>query len=112
MLVSDSPPKVENASSTKGKQGTNFSVEEDQVLVLAWLNTSVDAIHNNEQTHNTFRQKIWEYFTQYNTSDTTLTTISLISHWATINKETNKFFWYMAKVNARHQSGITEQYNV
>nr|POE68029.1 hypothetical protein CFP56_26927 [Quercus suber] len=51
--VSDSPPppqpQVENASSTKGKRDSNFSVEEDQLLLC------------------------------------------------------------MAKVNARHQSGITEQ---
>ena len=33
MSVSDSPRQVENASSTKGKRGTNFSVEEDQLLV-------------------------------------------------------------------------------
>lgn len=45
MLVFDSPPppqpQVENASSTKGKRGSNFSVEEDQLPVSAWLNTSV-----------------------------------------------------------------------
>ena len=58
MLVFYYPPQVENASSTKGKWGINFSVEEDQVLVSVWLNTSVDAIHSNEQTHNTFRQKV------------------------------------------------------
>ena len=80
MLVSNSPPQVENASSTKWKWGTNFSVEKDQVLMSAWLNTSVDAIKSNEQTHNTFCQKIWEYFTQYNTPGTTRTAISLISH--------------------------------
>ena len=55
MSVFDSPLEVENASSTKGKWGTNFSVEEDEFLVSAWLNISVDAIHSNEQTHNTFR---------------------------------------------------------
>ena len=33
MSVSDSPPQFENVSSTKGKQGTNFSVEEGQVIV-------------------------------------------------------------------------------
>ena len=62
LLVFDSPPlpQVENASSTKGKWGSNFSVEEDQLLVLAWLNTSVDAINSNEQTLNTFRQKVYE----------------------------------------------------
>ena len=59
MSVFDSPPppQVENASSTKGKWGSNFSVEEDQLLVLAWLNTSVNAINSNEQTLNTFHQK-------------------------------------------------------
>ena len=37
--VSDSPPPppppVENASSTKGKRGSNFSIEEDKLLVVA-----------------------------------------------------------------------------
>ncbi|KAK4585478.1 hypothetical protein RGQ29_022935 [Quercus rubra] len=59
--ISDSPPppspQVENASSTKGKQGSNFSVEEDKLLVAAWLNTSVDAINSNEQTQNTFLKR-------------------------------------------------------
>ena len=58
MSVSDSPPQFENVSSTKGKRGTDFSVEEGQVIVSVWLNTNVDAIHSNEQTHNTFCQKV------------------------------------------------------
>ena len=60
--VSDSspppPPSVENASSTKGKRGSNFSIEEDELLVAAWVNISVDAINSNEQTQNTFRKKV------------------------------------------------------
>ena len=50
--VSNSPPppplQVENDFSTKGKWGSNFSVEEDKLLVSAWLNTSVDAINSNK----------------------------------------------------------------
>ena len=102
MSVSDSPPQVENTSSTKGKRGSNLSVEEDQLLMLARLNTSVDTINSNEQTQNTFCQKVWEYFTQYNTSGTTRNVISLISRWGTISEKTNKFFGCMAKVNAHH----------
>ena len=60
--ISDSPPPppppVENASSTKGKRGSNFSIEEDKLLVAAWVNISVDAINGNEQTQNTFRKKV------------------------------------------------------
>ena len=55
MSFSDSPPQVENAFSKKAKRGSNFSVEEDQLQVSAWLNTNVDVIHSNEQIHNTFR---------------------------------------------------------
>ncbi|KAL0015928.1 hypothetical protein SO802_002997 [Lithocarpus litseifolius] len=103
------PPQVENASSTKGKWGSNFSVEEDKLLVSAWLNTSVDVINSNEQTQNTFRQRVWEFFMQYNTSSTTRTVISLLSHWGAISEMTNKFAGCMAQVNAQHQSGITEE---
>ena len=28
--------------------GTNFNVEEDNIHVSAWLNTSIDAVHGNE----------------------------------------------------------------
>ena len=75
----------------------------------AWLNTSADAINTNEQTLNTFCQKFWEYFTQYNTSSTTRTIISLLSHRGTISEKTNKFTGCMTKVNAHHQNGIIEQ---
>ena len=102
MSVSDSPPQVENTSSTEGKRSSNLSVEEDQLLMLARLNTSVDTINSNEQTQNTFCQKVWEYFTQYNTSGTTRNVISLISHWGMISEKTNKFVRCMAKVNAHH----------
>ncbi|KAL4643838.1 hypothetical protein ACB092_02G121000 [Castanea dentata] len=98
MSVSDSPLEVENASSTKGKQGANFSVEEDQLLVSAWLNTSVDPVNSNEQTQATFCQKVWEYFTQYNKSGTTRTIISLLSRWGMISERTNKFAGCMAKI--------------
>ncbi|XP_065629209.1 glutathione S-transferase T3 [Quercus suber] len=113
LSVSDSPPppqpQVENASSAKGKRGSNFSVEEDKLLVAAWLNTSVNAINSNEQTQNTFRKKVWEYFQKYNTSGTTRTVVSLLSRWGAISEKVNKFAGCMAQVNALYQSGTTEE---
>ena len=46
---------------------------------------------------------------QYNTSGTTRTVISLLSHWGMISEKTNKFAGCMVQVNALHQSGITEE---
>ncbi|KAK4566670.1 hypothetical protein RGQ29_002795 [Quercus rubra] len=95
--------KVENASSTKGKRDSNFSVEEDKLVVAAWLNTSIDAINSNEQTQNTFRKKVWEYFTQYNTSGTTHTVVSLMSCWGAISEKTNKFAGGITEEDKKHK---------
>ena len=57
----DSPPQDKHDSSKKAKRG------------------SVDAIHSNEQTQNTFCQKFWEYFKEHNTFGAACTSISLIS---------------------------------
>ena len=44
-----SSPEVEITTSNKpSRRGTNFSVEEDNILVSASLNTSIDAVHGNE----------------------------------------------------------------
>lgn len=35
-------------SATKKSRSGNFSKEEDNLLISAWLNTSLDAVHGNE----------------------------------------------------------------
>jgi hypothetical protein len=40
------PPQPKVTSTIKR---TNFSVEEDILLVKAWINTSIDPIHGNEK---------------------------------------------------------------
>ena len=42
-------PEVEITTSNKlPKQYTSFSIEKDNILVSAWLNTSIDVVHGNE----------------------------------------------------------------
>ena len=105
MSSSDSTTEVE--SSMKTKDGINFNVDEDKLLVL--LNTSVDVIQSYEGKQNTFREKVWEHFHNHNTFGTTHTAISLTSHWGMIDKETNRFCGCMAQVKAISQSDMTEQ---
>ena len=45
MPIQDSLLKVEIVTPKTKKQGGNFSVAEDNLLVFAWLNTSMDAMH-------------------------------------------------------------------
>uniref|UniRef100_A0A7N2LC65 No apical meristem-associated C-terminal domain-containing protein n=1 Tax=Quercus lobata TaxID=97700 RepID=A0A7N2LC65_QUELO len=79
MSVQDSPSEAEIVTpAKKSKRGGNFSVEEDKLLVLAWLNTSVDAVHhggNNDQNNKApFYTKIAKYFHDHK-KDSTRTVI-------------------------------------
>ena len=49
-------PRLKKSQRTK-----NFSVEEDKLIVSTWLNTSKDAITENEQQGGAFWQRILQY---------------------------------------------------
>ncbi|XP_028124012.1 glutathione S-transferase T3-like [Camellia sinensis] len=44
--------------SKKPQRGGNFTIEEDKLLVSAWLNISLDAIHGNEQKRSTYWKRV------------------------------------------------------
>lgn len=48
-----SQPKI------KSTKKTNFSIEEDILLVKAWIGTSIDPIQGTDQKGNKFWDRIW-----------------------------------------------------
>ncbi|CAL5433566.1 unnamed protein product [Camellia sinensis] len=46
-------PQIESTTK-KSQRGGNFTTEEDNLLISSWLNTSLDAVHGNEQKHKTY----------------------------------------------------------
>ncbi|XP_058184010.1 uncharacterized protein LOC131301649 isoform X2 [Rhododendron vialii] len=91
------------------KRGGNFSIEEDNMLVSAWLNISLDAVQGNGQKHKTFWIRVWEFFHENKTFTSERNDNSLMNRWSTIQLSTNKFCGYLAQIEAAHQSGMTEQ---
>ena len=75
----------------KPPQGIKFTVEKDLLIVSAWLNTSMDPITGNQQKHNAYWDKIYEYFEKEKTSCTSHTANFLMHRWSTIQLKTNKF---------------------
>ncbi|CAL5353034.1 unnamed protein product [Camellia sinensis] len=101
-------PQIESTTK-KSQRGSNFSTEEDNLLVSAWLNTSLDAIHGNEQKHKTYWNRVWEYFHKYKTFTSERNQNSLMNRWSTIQLGTNKFCGFFAQIESMHQSGVNEQ---
>ncbi|KAL4598249.1 hypothetical protein ACB092_11G047700, partial [Castanea dentata] len=84
-------------------------VDEDNLLVSAWLNISVDAVQGTDQKTDTFWEKVWQYFCENNTYGTTRSVSSVTSRWGTISREISKFAGLLAKIEARNPSGSTDQ---
>ncbi|KAK7832565.1 hypothetical protein CFP56_026295 [Quercus suber] len=84
-------------------------VDEDLLLISAWLNIGMDAMHGIEQNGDKFWTKIWESFCANNTYGITRSSTSLSSRWGNINRETSRFTGFMAKVEAQNKSGITDE---
>ncbi|XP_012859011.1 PREDICTED: glutathione S-transferase T3-like [Erythranthe guttata] len=53
---------VSASASSRQKRSSNFTCEEDISLVSAWLHTSKDAVHGNEQTSTGFWKRIYDEF--------------------------------------------------
>ena len=112
ILVQDSPLNDEVATSKKKTTcGISFSTEEDKLLVVAWLNTSVDPVYGNEQHKTTFYGKVAKYFKDHKTNSTRSIS-SLRSRWGVINRETVKFCGSLAKIEVKNESGTTTEMKV
>ncbi|KAL4620149.1 hypothetical protein ACB092_06G132900 [Castanea dentata] len=109
MPIQESVPEVEIGSSNPSKRGGDFSVDEDNLLVYAWLNISVDAVQGTDQKADTFWEKVWQYFCENNTYRTTRSVSFVTSRWGTISRETSKFAGLLAKIEAQNPSGATDQ---
>uniref|UniRef100_A0A2N9EEQ3 No apical meristem-associated C-terminal domain-containing protein n=1 Tax=Fagus sylvatica TaxID=28930 RepID=A0A2N9EEQ3_FAGSY len=113
-----SPPPVENQPSSpveirsttkKSQRGNNFTIEEDNMLVSAWLNNSLDAVLSNDQKYKQYWRRIWLYFHNNKQFESDRSETSLSSRWSMIQLCTNKFCGVLAQIETLNPSGYTEQ---
>ncbi|KAF5460555.1 hypothetical protein F2P56_020419, partial [Juglans regia] len=96
--------------SKKVQRGASFTVEEDNLLVSAWLNISIDAIRGTDQKSTQMWERITTFYHEYKKPNIVdRSEGSLMNRWSTIQKLTNKFCAYIAQVESLHPSGATEQ---
>ncbi|XP_038722013.1 glutathione S-transferase T3-like [Tripterygium wilfordii] len=86
-LESQIPSEVMPLTGTS-RRSQNFSIDDDKLLVSAWLNTSKDSTHGNAQNANRYWQRISEFF---NIHGGPRTQASLKQRWNDINKKCQNF---------------------
>lgn len=90
----------------------NFSTQEDMLLMSAWLNVSVNPMHENDQEKQTYWNRIAAYFHEHKQFDSDRTAGSLMHRWSAIQIAVSKFQEYYNQIDAKNQSGSTEQNKV
>lgn len=108
------PPQIpqlitQEASQQKKGRATNFTTEEDMLLVSAWQNISMDPIQGSNQTHQTYWERIAAFYNENKTFSSERTANSLSHRWSVINSSVSKFIGYYNQVEGRNQSGANEQ---
>ncbi|KAF5453007.1 hypothetical protein F2P56_027954 [Juglans regia] len=85
--------------SMKTQRGVSFTVEEDNLLVSAWLNISMDAIRETDQKYSQMWERIINYYNEHKKpSMANRLGGSLTNRWSVIQKCTNKFCAAVAQI--------------
>ena len=100
-------PRLRKSQRTK-----NFSVEEDKLIVSAWLITSKYAITGNEQQGGAFWKRILQYLKLHGGNQEERSQSSIKSRWTDINAKYSKFIGFYSQIERLRQSGHTEQNKV
>ncbi|PRQ20791.1 putative glutathione transferase [Rosa chinensis] len=106
-VAAQSEPKT----TKKAKRAKNFSIQEDNLLVSAWLNTTLDPAIGNDQKGAAYWKRIWDYFYAEKNFELECDRNqgSLMHRWSGIQLDVNKFCGYIAEIERTRASGTTEQ---
>uniref|UniRef100_J3N2E8 No apical meristem-associated C-terminal domain-containing protein n=1 Tax=Oryza brachyantha TaxID=4533 RepID=J3N2E8_ORYBR len=104
----EQPSAVDCTTSVKPKQKRlkNFSNEKDELLVLAWLNVSLDPVSGSDQPKSTYWNRIYDYYHSNKTFISERNENSLMHRWSTIQEAVNKYCGYLSKIQERNESGV------
>ena len=108
-IGTQSSPLVESSVlvRTNTKRTVSYKECEDNLLVSSWLNTSLDAEIDVEQSSSSYWKRIHLAYHANKTCVSDHNVNSLMNRWGTIRQEVTKFNGWYIQVQNRNQSGVT-----
>ncbi|RLN35930.1 hypothetical protein C2845_PM03G07690 [Panicum miliaceum] len=90
-------------------RSANYSVEEDEALVVARENVSLDPVIGRDQSMKTYWMRIADHFHQNVKKPSNRSISSLSHHWSTIQECCNRWASCIVSIDRLHPSGMTIQ---
>ncbi|XP_004293132.1 PREDICTED: glutathione S-transferase T3-like [Fragaria vesca subsp. vesca] len=103
-MTSDIPPQNQ-PSKKKRERASNYSVQEDNQLVAAWLNVGLDPIKGNDKKSTTYWERIATYYHKHKDFVSDRDSASLQHRWQNIQYAVNKFCGCWEQIENRPKSG-------
>ncbi|XP_017226048.1 glutathione S-transferase T3-like [Daucus carota subsp. sativus] len=102
------PPQVFSSQNTKKNRirTKNFTKQEDEMLISAWQNVSLDPVTGADQTTGTYWQRVHNYFMKHKEFESNRNVSSLTHRWSMIQLGVNKFHGFYNQFDGR--SGYSE----
>ncbi|XP_020262990.1 glutathione S-transferase T3-like [Asparagus officinalis] len=92
----------------KSMRKSKYRIEEDTLLVSAWINTSIDPVQGTLQKYSTFWHRVATYYHENKTFSSDRDQKGLEHRWSAIQIAVSKFCGCFNQIEARNQSGVTE----
>ncbi|OEL36459.1 hypothetical protein BAE44_0002517 [Dichanthelium oligosanthes] len=89
------------------KRTKNFSNREDEMLVSAWLNVSVDQVQGSERS--TYWKRIFDYYHSNKDCESERNQNSIMHRWSIIQESVSKFERCLSRIEGTSQNGVTAQ---
>lgn len=96
---------VDEPTPRRAVRGANFTQKEDEALCHAWRSVGIDPITGNEQSTNTYWERIHDHFEKH--SRLIRSQISLQHRFQTINTDCSKWSGCLAQVDRLNPSGTS-----
>lgn len=90
----------------KRQRTKNFTKQEDELLISAWQNISLEPVTGVDQTNRTYWQRVHNYFMKYKDFQSDRSPSSLTHRWSMIQLAVNKFHEFYNQLDGR--SGFSE----
>lgn len=100
------PEDISSQKAKERRRTKNFTKQEDEMLISAWQNVSLDPVTGVDQTKGTYWQRIHSYFMSHKDFDSDRSASSLTHRWSVIQLAVNKFQGFYNQVDRR--SGYSE----
>ncbi|KAF8706409.1 hypothetical protein HU200_030674 [Digitaria exilis] len=106
-VTNEAPLEVTPLVKKKRARTGNYTAAEDEALVLAWENVSLDPITGTNQDGSTYWDRIADYYNRIVKSKSFRTTKSLQQRWCSIQECCNRWAGCMVSVEDNQPSGTT-----